>query len=89
MRISALFDDAELRARIHDAELDAVERLGRLTPMQRRVLEGMVAGHPNKIIAYHLGISARTAENHRSALMERVGCKNILALARLVVVAGL
>ena len=88
MRISRLFDDAELSARIHQAELDAAERLSRLTPTQRRVLEGMIAGHPNKIIAHNLGISQRTAENHRSQIMERVGTKNILALARLVVVAG-
>ena len=88
MRLSSLFDDADLRARIHEAELDATERLGRLTPMQRRVLEGMIAGHPNKVIAYHLGISQRTAENHRAQIMERVGTKNILALARLVVVAS-
>lgn len=88
MKISALFDDTDLCAQIHKAEQEAAERLARLTPMQKRVLDAMVAGYPNKIIAYELGISQRTAENHRAAVMERVGCKNILALARLVVVAG-
>lgn len=89
MRLSSLFDDVDLSARIHEAEEAARERIGRLTPMQRRVLEQMVTGVPNKVAAYNLGISVRTGENHRQAIMNRVGCKNILALARLTVVAGL
>jgi FixJ family two-component response regulator len=49
----------------------------------------MVTGIPNKLIAHELGLSMRTVENHRLQIMERVGTKNMLALARLVVVAGL
>jgi two-component system response regulator FixJ len=89
MKISSLFDDPDLRSRIHRAEIDAIERLGRLTPTQSRVLHHMVTGIPNKLIAHELGLSMRTVENHRLQIMERVGTKNMLALARLVVVAGL
>ena len=53
VKLSSLLNDAELRARIHEAELDAVERLGRQTPIQPGILEGMIADHPNKVIAYH------------------------------------
>ncbi len=88
MQISTLFDDEPLCEQIRQAEREAAERLDRLTPMQRRVLQEMLRGVPNKVVAYNLGISVRTAENHRAALMERVVCKNVLALARLVVVAG-
>ena len=87
MRLARLFDDEHLRSLVHAAETDAAERLARLTPTQRKVLEGMVAGHQNKVIANNLGLSVRTVENHRQAIMERVETRNLLALARLVVIA--
>jgi FixJ family two-component response regulator len=49
VRLSTLFDDADLSVRIHQAELEAIERLSRLTPTQRRVLEQMITGIPNKL----------------------------------------
>jgi two-component system CheB/CheR fusion protein len=88
LKLSSLFDDDDLSARVHEAEREAFVRLSRLTPTQHRVLNEMLTGNPNKIIAFKLNLSQRTVENHRAALMNRVGCKNILALARLVVVAG-
>ena len=47
----------------------------------------VLAGHPSKNIASDLGISQRTVENHRAAVMRKTGSKSIPALARLV--AGL
>lgn len=88
MRLSSLFDDTELCARIRAAELDAIERLSSLTPGQRRVLDELVDGHPNKVVAYRLGLSPRTVENHRQAIMGKLGVRSVLALARLVVIAG-
>lgn len=88
MKLSRLFDDEELSALIHEAEREASARLMRLTPMQRRVLDEIIIGHPNKIIAYRLGLSQRTVENHRRDVMFRLQCKNTLDLARLVIVAG-
>ena len=88
MRLSRLFIEPELRERVRAAELDAAERLSRLTPMQRKVLDEAVDGHPNKIIAHRLGLSPRTVENHRRAIMERAGVKSVLALSRLIILAG-
>ena len=52
------------------------------------VMDMVLAGHPSKNIAADLGISQRTVENHRAAIMQRMGVKSLPELARLVVVAG-
>jgi two-component system, LuxR family, response regulator FixJ len=39
---------------------DAIRRLATLSPREREVLDGLLAGRPNKLIAYDLGISLRT-----------------------------
>ncbi len=48
------------------------ERLTTLSPRERQVLEGLVAGHPNKTIAFDLGISARTVEVYRANVMTKM-----------------
>ena len=48
----------------------------------------VLAGHPSKNIAADLGISQRTVENHRAAIMQGMGVKSLPELARLVVAAG-
>jgi two-component system, LuxR family, response regulator FixJ len=45
--------------RDHDIA-DAIRRLATLSPREREVLDGLLAGRPNKLIAYDLGISVRT-----------------------------
>ena len=45
--------------RDHDIA-DAIRRLSTLSPREREVLDGLLAGRPNKLIAYDLGISVRT-----------------------------
>jgi two-component system CheB/CheR fusion protein len=51
------------------------------------VLERVLQGQPSKNIAADFGISQRTVENHRAAIMQKTGAKSIPALARLAVVA--
>jgi two-component system response regulator FixJ len=48
-----------------------------------------MAGHPNKLIAYHLGISVRTVEVHRARMMERLGMRQLAEAVRLGVMAKL
>ena len=43
-----------------------------LSERERQVLEGLIAGHPNKTIAYDLGISPRTVEVYRANLMTKM-----------------
>jgi two-component system CheB/CheR fusion protein len=63
-------------------------RLATLTPRQQQVLDCVLAGMASKVIAYELGISQRTIESHRAAIMERLGAKSVPALVRFVLGAG-
>jgi two-component system CheB/CheR fusion protein len=66
----------------------AVTRLADLTARQRQIMELVLAGHPNKNIAADLGISQRTVENHRAAVMKKTGSQSLSALIRLALAAG-
>jgi two-component system response regulator FixJ len=61
-------------------------RLASLTPQQHVVLISMISGLQNKMIAAKLGLSPRTVETHRSAIMSKMGAKNLPHLIRMVFV---
>ena len=69
----------------------ATERLKmeRLTVREKEVLEQLVIGRLNKVIAYELGISARTVEIHRARIMEKMEARNIAHLVRLALALGI
>ena len=67
----------------------AATRLAGLTARQRQIMELVLAGHPSKNIAADLGISQRTVENHRAAVMKKTGSHSLSALIRLVLAADL
>lgn len=67
---------------------EAQGHLASLTPRQKEIMDLVLAGHPSKNIAADLGISQRTVENHRNAIMTRTGCKSLPALARLALAAA-
>jgi two-component system response regulator FixJ len=50
------------------------------------VLDGLVAGKPNKVIAYDLGISARTVEIYRANVMTKMQADSLSSLVRMVLV---
>jgi two-component system response regulator FixJ len=62
-------------------------RLDTLSERERQVLEGLVAGHPNKTIAYDLGISPRTVEVYRANLMTKMGARSLSELIRMAIIA--
>jgi two-component system, LuxR family, response regulator FixJ len=68
---------------------EAEARLRVLTPREQDVLEGLVRGHPNKTIAYDLGISPRTVEVHRANLMQKLGVASLSEALRIAFAAGL
>jgi len=68
---------------------EALKRLASLSPRERDVLEGVVAGKANKVIAYELDISPRTVEIYRANLMSKSGARNISELMRIALAAGL
>jgi two-component system response regulator FixJ len=66
----------------------ARERLALLTSREREVLEGLVVGQPNKLIAFDLGLSTRTVEVHRSRVMDKMQAHSVSELVRLALAAG-
>jgi two-component system CheB/CheR fusion protein len=67
--------------------VEAANHIAELTLRQRQVMAMVLAGEPSKNIAADLGISQRTVENHRAAIMKKTGVKSLPALARLAVAA--
>lgn len=60
------------------------ERIASLSERERQVLKGVVAGLPNKTIAYDLGISPRTVEVYRAGLMGKMQARSLPELVRMV-----
>ncbi len=67
---------------------EAAGRVSSLTPRQRQIMDLVLAGHPSKNIAADLGISQRTVENHRAAIMKNTGSQSLPALARIALAAA-
>jgi len=65
------------------------ERLGTLSNRERQVLEGLVAGKPNKVIAFDYDISPRTVEIYRANVMTKMQAASLSELVRMALIAGL
>jgi two-component system, LuxR family, response regulator FixJ len=67
----------------------ALSRLALLSRREREVLQGLLAGLPNKSIACDLAISPRTVEIHRARVMDKMGARSLSELIRVSLAAGL
>jgi FixJ family two-component response regulator/PAS domain-containing protein len=74
-------------SRLAPGREDAVSHVAGLTARQREIMAMVLAGQPSKNIAADLGISRRTVENHRAAIMKKTGVRSLPALARLALAA--
>lgn len=72
-----------------DRQAEAVQRVEQLSRREREVLAGLLAGSPNKLIAFELGISPRTVEMHRANMMEKLGARSLSEAVRVAIDAGL
>ena len=70
------------------AEIAGAAR-ARFPARERQVLEGLVAGKPNKVIAFDLGISPRTVEIYRANVMTKMGAASLSDLVRMAILGGL
>jgi two-component system response regulator FixJ len=96
------FDDEVILASVtaaldqqqRDGERDAYrtvlhERLATLSTRERQVLESLVAGLPNKSIAFDLGISPRTVEIYRANVMTKMDAGSLSELVRMALLSGI
>lgn len=73
-----------------DSEASKIrEKIESLSERERQVLAGLVAGHPNKTIAYDLQLSPRTVEVHRANLMIKMGASSLSELVRMALISGM
>jgi two-component system, LuxR family, response regulator FixJ len=77
------------RAQSRAAEAkQARELLNLLTPREREILDQLVKGHANKVVAHQLGISPRTVEIHRASIMEKLHARNLSNVVRTALAAS-
>ncbi|WP_040579864.1 response regulator FixJ [Methyloferula stellata] len=71
-----------------EAEIAQIQtKLQSLSARERQVLQGLLAGHPNKTIAYDLNLSPRTVEVHRANVMTKMGATSLSDLIRMSLLA--
>jgi len=73
----------------HSETAEIGARLNSLSERERQVLEGLMEGHANKIIAFNLSISPRTVEIYRANLMTKMQASSLSELVRMAMAAGL
>jgi two-component system CheB/CheR fusion protein len=73
---------------LSDWRAEAARRIAELTPRQHQIMTCVLAGQPSKNIAADLGLSQRTVESHRAAVMRKTGATSMPALARLALAAS-
>lgn len=80
---AALAQDREQRKTLGEKQ-EIVRRVKTLTPRESEIMERMIAGQANKVIAIELEISQRTVEIHRSRVMHKMGTHSLAHLVRMV-----
>ena len=87
--VRAALGSWEQSARGETERAETLERFAALTAREREVLDGLIAGKPNKIIAFDLGISPRTVEIYRANVMTKMNAGSLSELVRMALQAGL
>jgi two-component system response regulator FixJ len=83
----ALEKDSENRKAHRDVE-QLRRQFAELTPREHEVLQLLMAGKSNKVMAADLGLSQRTVEIHRARVMEKTGAHSVAQLVRMALDAG-
>lgn len=80
------------RRKVHQKDMlrdEVAERIAALSQRERQVLESLVAGLANKMIAGDLGISPRTVEVYRANVMTKMKAQSLSELVRMALLAGI
>ena len=86
--IETAIKQAEPDARSEAAALDIASRIATLSPRERQVMDGLIAGLSNKLIAKEYDISPRTIEVYRANVMTKMQAASLSELVRLAMRAG-
>lgn len=87
--VRAALDTRHVTERQDSERADILGKLASLTARERQVLDGLVAGRANKIIAFDLSISPRTVEIYRANVMTKMQAQSLSDLVRMALVTGL
>lgn len=87
--VRAALDRLSHKERREKESAEVLARVETLSQRERQVLEGLVAGRPNKTIAYDLELSPRTVEVHRANVMTKMAAASLSDLVRMALMAGL
>ncbi len=83
------FEQLDRDSLVGDREADARARMARLSPREVEVMMGLIAGRPNKIIAFELDISPRTVEIYRANVMTKLNVRSLSEALRIAFCSGL
>jgi two-component system response regulator FixJ len=86
--VKSALDRLERDAQRETERADLNNRLATLSTREREVLEGLIAGKVNKVIAFDLGISPRTVEIYRAHVMTKMDAGSLSELVRMALLAG-
>jgi PAS domain S-box-containing protein len=87
--VATAIADLQTRARAEHKSDFARARVAEMSDRERQVLDGLLAGGTNKMIARDLGLSPRTVELHRARAMERLGARTLTEAVLIATAAGL
>ena len=82
-RINLALEHNQQQRDAEEVRHDIVERIANLTPREREVMEMVVQGKANKVIAIDLGLSQRTVEVHRAHVMDKMKTRTLADLVRM------
>ena len=86
--IDVALKQAKSGARTESDRADVAARISSLSPRERQIMEGLVAGLSNKLIAREYNISPRTIEVYRANVMTKMQAASLSELVRLAIRAG-
>jgi two-component system response regulator FixJ len=87
--VAMAFDKLETTTQDRQQAARARELVAELTGRERQVMQALLTGLPNKLIAYELDISPRTVEVYRANVMDKLGARSLSAAVRIALSADL